>query len=73
MADEKKTPKAIPSAEALEVRQKAKEAAAAEGKDWATLSKEERQEFKKSVRGSVKKEAKRKARQAEKAEKASAA
>ena len=67
MADEKKTPKAIPSAEALEVRQKAKEAAAAEGKDWATLSKEERQEFKKSVRGSVKKEAKRKARQAEKA------
>lgn len=71
MSEEEKTSKPTPSAEVLEVRQKAKEAAKAEGKDWATLSKEERQAFKKSVRGPVKKEAKRIARQAEKAAAAS--
>lgn len=66
MSEEKK-PKAAPSAEALEIRKKAKEAAVAEGKDWATLSKEERQAYKKTARGGIKKAAKQAAKKAEKA------
>ncbi len=66
MAEENEKPKATPSAEVLEVRKKAKAAAEAEGKDWATLPREERLAYKKTARGSIKKEAKRVARQAEK-------
>lgn len=67
MSEEEKKTKPAPSAEVLEIRKKAKEAAKAEGKDWATLSKEERQAYKKTARGGIKKEAKRIARKAEKA------
>ncbi|WBH16647.1 hypothetical protein [Sphingomonas radiodurans] len=68
MAEENVKPKAAPSALTLEVRQKAKEAAAADGKDWAKLSKEDRLEIKKVIRAGIEKEDKRKARKAEKSD-----
>lgn len=66
MAEEKTTPKPKPSAQVLEISTKAKEAAKADGKEWKTLSKEDRQEYRKAARVGIKKAGKVKGKAAAK-------